>query len=662
MENIAVRSGPWLARIAWLLFAAAVLGTGPPLFPEPAIRPAARTASSRPNVLIFLTDDQRAGGTMQAMPKTVRWFGDGGVTFPNGFVTTPLCCPSRASIFSGTYAHNHGVRVNTDKTQVDQFDQRSTLQRYLKEAGYRTALIGKFLNDWTLSKPPPYIDRWATFAGGYQDPTFNVNGVVKKRIGYSTDILAEHGTSFLRGFEAIDARPWFLYVGTSAPHRPYQPEADYAKTPVGGWSGNPAVFESDRSDKPPPVLNYHFTYQDVDAVRIPQLRTLKSVDDLVDRTFRTLQQLGELGNTLAFFLSDNGYLWGEHGIGDAKRFPYRQSIGVPFLMRWNGHVPSGAIDTRLAANVDIVPTVLGAAGIEPDPGYPLDGISLIAPAKRARLLVEYWRSPDAPSIPSWASILRRGSQYVEWYRDDGSVSFREFYDLADDPWQLDNVLADGLPGNDPPVASLSAELAAARRCVGAACSPTTPRTLVADDFGTGSLSRWSSSSGLVVQRQEVFSPSWAARGTASGEATFARKTLGTTLREVYYRLRFKLIQQGPNHVAIQRLLQPDGDPILTVTVSTAGKLGYMADATGTSITSDSVVTKGIWHELQVRAFIDGATSATAVWLDGTKVGTLTRTLPLGTTPVGRVQMGGSATGRTYDVAFDDVVVSDAFVS
>jgi hypothetical protein len=389
-----------------------------------------------------------------------------------------------------------------------------------------------------------------------------------------------------------------------------------------------------------------------------------SVDDLVDRTFRTLQQLGELGNTLAFFLSDNGYLWGEHRIGDAKRFPYRQSIGVPFLMRWDGHVPAGTIDTRLAANIDIVPTVLGAAGIGRDPGYPLDGISLIGAAKRARLLVEYWRSPDAPGVPTWASTLRSGSQYVEWYNDDGSVSFREYYDLADDPWQLDNVLADGLPGNDPPVASLSNELAAARRCVGAACSPTTPssRILFADDFGTGNLSRWSSSSGLVVQRQEVFSPSWAARGTASGEATFARKALGTTLREVFYRLRFKLIQQGPNHVGLQRLLGPDGDPILTVFVTTAGMLGYVAEGTGTSITSGSVVTKGVWHELQIRAFIDGPSSATTVWLDGTKVGALTRTLPLGTTPVGRVQIGGSATGRTYDVVFDDVVVSDAFVS
>jgi arylsulfatase A-like enzyme len=554
--------------------------------------------------------------------------------------------------------------MNTDKSQVDAFDQRSTLQRYLKEAGYRTAMVGKFLNDWTLSQRPPYIDRWAIFAGGYQDPTFNVDGVVKKRIGYSTDILAERGTAFLRAFEATDAAPWFLYVGTSAPHSPYLPEADYAHAPVGAWSGNPAVFESDRSDKPPAVRNHHFTFQEVDAVRVPQLRTLKSVDDMVDRTFRTLQELGELGNTLAFFLSDNGFLWGEHGIGNAKRFPYRQSIGVPFLMRWDGHVPPGTIDRRLAANVDIVPTVLGAAGIERDPAYPLDGLSLVGAARRARLLVEYFRSPDSPSVPTWASTLRSGSQYVEWYDDDGSVSFREYYDLADDPWQLDNVLADGQPGNDPPVASLSVELSAARRCVGAACSPkaSSARTLFADDFGTGNLSRWSSSSGLVVQGQEVFSPSWAARGTASGEATFARKALGTTLREVFYRLRFKLIQQGPNRVGLQRLLEPDGDPILTVNVSTAGKLGYTADATGTSITSGFVVTKRVWHKLQVRAFIDGPTSATTVWLDGTKVGRLSRTLPLGTTQVGRVQVGGSATGRTYDIAFDDVVVNHAFVS
>src|ERR687892_2760462 len=107
------------------------------------VGPAAGQAGGPPNVLIILTDDQRAMDTMEHMPETLEWFGQGGTTFTEGFVTTPLCCPSRAAIMTGRFNHNNNVRTNNDQTLLD---HGSTIQRYLSDAGYRTALAGKFLN------------------------------------------------------------------------------------------------------------------------------------------------------------------------------------------------------------------------------------------------------------------------------------------------------------------------------------------------------------------------------------------------------------------------------------------------------------------------------------------------------------------------------------
>jgi arylsulfatase A-like enzyme len=426
---------------------------------------------SRPNVVIFVTDDQRADGTLDAMPQTRSWFEQGGIRFANAFATTPLCCPGRASIFTGQYAHNHGIRTNGGWDLIQRLDQRSTLQRYLKEAGYRTALVGKYFYSWNHSVPPPYVDDWALTAGGYHNAYFTVNGQ-GRHVPYSTDFTAEHAVSLLQQYEANDAQPWFMYVGTNAPHLVTEPEAAYAQAPVGDWAGNPAVFEQDRTDKPSWVRTFNplfgDTFADVLEARRGQLRTLMSVDDLVDSVLEKVQGLGEGGDTLAFFLSDNGQMWGEHGLGIEKRFPYTQSVQIPLLMRWPGQAAAGATDNRLVANVDVFPTVLDATGLSP--AHPVDGVSLLAPGARSRMLLEYWRSPDG-GPPGWASIRTPTHQYIEWYADDGLTrTFREYYDLVGDPWQLQNLLADGDPSNDPNVEALSSQLALDRACVGKACS------------------------------------------------------------------------------------------------------------------------------------------------------------------------------------------------
>lgn len=453
------------AGFVFLLIAPSVPATG-------GVRPT--EGDRRPNILLIVTDDQRAEGTLDVMPKTRYWFEQGGTRFSNAFATTPLCCPGRASLFSGRYAHNHGVRTNGEFRVVSELDQRSTIQRYLQEAGYRTALMGKFFYSWNLSLSPPFVDDWALFRAGYKDVFFRVNGQ-GQRVPYSTDFISERSVDFLQKAEEDDRQPWFLYIGTHAPHLSPQPAPAYELAAVPPWSGDPAVLEADRTDKAPWVATYNPPYGDVlagvQSIRERQLRTLMSVDDLVGDVFETVEVLGEGQNTIAVFLSDNGYMWGDHSLGAEKRFPYTPSVQIPLFIRWPGHVSAGAIDTRLAANVDVAPTVLGAARLSVDPKFRLDGRSLLAPQTRERLLLEYWRSPDG-GPPPWASIRTGTFQYIEWYSDEGgTVTFREFYDLPSDPWQLQNLLADADPANDPDVAALSAQLAADRTCSGKPCSP-----------------------------------------------------------------------------------------------------------------------------------------------------------------------------------------------
>jgi arylsulfatase A-like enzyme len=419
----------------------------------------------RPNVLVIVTDDARAE-TLAAMPKTRRWIADAGVTFTQGFAPTPSCCPSRASIFSGRYVHNHGV---LRQQLAGRLDQTTTLARYLQEAGYHTAMAGKFLNRWPLRQPPPGYDRWALANGGYYDQTWAVDGTIGKVPTYSTTFIGDQALADLDAFERDDATPWFAYLATFAPHDPRVPEPRYAKASFPaldrvGPSTVPTVAGKPRylADRASVSLG------EAARVRTGQLRTLASVDDLVDRVMGRLADTGELDDTLVFFLSDNGYAWGEHRhIG--KFTPYSESIKVPFVVRFPGRLAAGTTDDRMVATIDIKPTVLAAAGIPLKPGDVVDGRSLLDGGRRSRLLAEYWQDQaNAPGIHDWAALRTPDWQYIEDYDQPGGGTFREFYDLRRDPGMDRNLLADHDPANDPP-ASVAAELAAARGCAGADC-------------------------------------------------------------------------------------------------------------------------------------------------------------------------------------------------
>jgi arylsulfatase A-like enzyme len=211
-----------------------------------------------------------------------------------------------------------------------------------------------------------------------------------------------------------------------------------------------------------------------------QLRTLMSVDDLVDGLFTQMQTLDETRSTLAIFISDNGYMWGDHGLFN-KRFPYTPSIKVPMFMRWPGHVTPGSKDDRMVANIDIAPTIMKATKITPP--YPMDGRPLLGNHVRSRMLNEYFQDVDSRQIPTWASIRTARYQYIESYNKEPigtstqvygragnqPIRFQEYYDLKKDPWQNHNILRDHHPGNDPDVGRLHRMLAHDRACSAKAC-------------------------------------------------------------------------------------------------------------------------------------------------------------------------------------------------
>lgn len=397
----------------------------------------------RPNVLIIMTDDQNASSDGYAvMDDTMRLFREGGTHYANAIATTPLCCPSRASIFSGRYAHNTGVKTQDPAA----FDATKTMQFNLKNAGYKTALAGgKYLNN--SPGTPPYVDLVSRYGGYYTSTGY-----------YSTTRIKNKALSFLNTFETNDSQPWLMYVHTTAPHEPATPENKYATASVPPYTDNPATTEEDRSDKPSYVQRFVIR-RDVLAFRENQIRTLYSVDDLVQAVMARLGALGET-NTIAFFTSDNGYVWNEHKV-EEKRLPYTQSLKVPFFVRWPGHaevVPGGTND-ELVANIDIAPTVYEATGVTPS-NYTPDGRSIFDPGSRDHIFMEYVSTNT--KVPSWKGLWSPAWTYVEY----PASGFKEYY-APDDPWQLDN----GFKTNDPPTnaAELQSQLQADQGCAGASC-------------------------------------------------------------------------------------------------------------------------------------------------------------------------------------------------
>jgi arylsulfatase A-like enzyme len=614
--------------------------------------PANAKAPSRPNILIILPDDQRDQGTLEVMPQTRRIFQDGGVTYANAFDSTPLCCPARGSLWSGQYSHNHGVLTNADPAAESRYDQTKTLQYYLSQAGYMNALVGKYWNTWPRTTPPPYFQKYTMMTGGYNDAWFNVDGVQKRLFGYSTDVMGDAAIKYLDSFEANDSQPWFLYIAPHAPHFNYTPATKYANAAVPVWQKNASVLESDLSDKPAVVRTIAKPLTDVDQIRTQQLRTLMSVDDMVSQVFAEMDRLGEQ-DTLAFYLSDNGYFWGEHGGLTDKRMPYTEDVSIPMLARWPGHIAPGTVESKMVAQIDIEPTVLSTLGITPS--HLIDGVALFGTGARQRMFLEYSRSSDIAAVPTWAADLTPTYEYAEWYNDDGSLNFREYYDLVNDPLELSNLYHDGITGNDPPIGPLNAQLTADRTCAGTTCPrPVSSSTIFSDDF-SGGLAQWANVAGITIASNAggVAPPS--ALASSTGSLVSAFRTFGGGRATICVSFNVRVNSIGSTAIALMHLETANAGGIGRVSMSPARVLFIRADVTGATKYSTGPLPLGTWNSVE----LCGTTGASGTWslyLNGSRiVGPWTANN--GTAAFGGIELSGNVS-KTYSMNFDDVVVDD----
>jgi arylsulfatase A-like enzyme len=425
--------------------------------------------ATRPNVLVILTDDQRPWGALGTEDSVASKIRDQGVRFTHAFATTPLCCPSRSSLLTGLYAHNH--RVIDNRRPLDRLERvdSMTIADALHDAGYATGMFGKYLNGWPNDVRPSGFDRFAITPDMTYDPAlWNVNGRVREVDAYATTFIRRRSLSFL-DWAAGTGKPWFAYITPMAPHLPATPSVRYGDLPVGRFPLDPAIAERDRSDKPPyvqaqkPRRLSHWR-----VIRRRQLRTLASVDDLVEAVLARIRSMNQLSNTIIVYSSDNGFTWGEHGLDvGGKSVPYLPSVRVPLFIRWSGHIARRTVDPRLVALLDLAPTILHATGT-PLP-HTMDGIDLLRTrTARTALLLEFWTWKPF-RVPTWAALVSPTYEYVRYYDERGRVTFREYYDLTTDRYQLTNLLHDGDPGNDPHLRRLSLRLRALRTCAGRGC-------------------------------------------------------------------------------------------------------------------------------------------------------------------------------------------------
>lgn len=437
-------------------------------------KPQHHATPGAPNVLVIVTDDQTAGTvTPGVMPRTYRWFVRQGRSYPIFFAADPLCCPSRASIMTGRFDHNNGVKDNSSDPRAFHLDMRSTVQCHLHRHGYNTALYGKFFNGWSYTTTPPCLDDYTVTRGGrHYNLPFLSNGKMVHPGGWLDAYITRRAVDHIRKC-VTHAGPWYAYVSLTAPHSPYQPRPRYAAVPVPSPAMSASVDQPDMSSLAPAVRR-HASQRRYELHKWnAEERMLMSVDHEVGALFSTLERTGQLQNTIVFFVSDNGYLFGEHHL-DGKRLPYTEAMQVPFYIHAPARVTAGSVDDRLTENVDITPTILAATGVPRSHlRYPLDGHDLLRSSwRRPYALGESWQErPQENWQPRWRSIRTAAYQYVEYtaVANPRRIVWREYYDLRSDPAELHNLLGDGNPANDPDVGSLHAALTGAWRCDGRAC-------------------------------------------------------------------------------------------------------------------------------------------------------------------------------------------------
>jgi N-acetylglucosamine-6-sulfatase len=478
------RTRRWIAPLALLIVAALLVFAGCGGSSHARSGPAATTpglhvtrgaagAGERPNIVFVLTDDL-SSNLVRYMPHVLQ-MERRGATFANYFVTDSLCCPSRASILTGRFPHDTRVFDNSPPEGGypvfhERGEESQTFAVALQRQGYRTALMGKYLNGYKPdareggARPyvPPGWSEWDVAGDGYPEYGYrmNSNGRVHaygyKPADYLTDVLARKGLSFIDR-SAASRRPFMLELATFAPHAPYTPAPrDYGKFPEAGAPRTPA-FNAVGANEPAWLRSFAplgpVQIASIDAKFRRRAEAVQAVDRMIAQIEAHLEADGVAQDTYIVFSSDNGLHMGEHRLRPGKLTAFDTDIHVPLVVTGPGVPHSRTID-EMTENVDLCPSFEQLAGAPVPPS--VDGHSLVGllhgkrvPQWRKEILVEHHGrvydrgDPDLPSRgsgnpPSYEALRSSSALYVEY-----ATGEREFYELRRDPFELDN-LAGGL--------------------------------------------------------------------------------------------------------------------------------------------------------------------------------------------------------------------------
>ncbi len=419
-----------------------------------AATPAIAAAAPRKrNIVFILIDDLRfdamgfMGHPVLKTPNIDR-LARNGVHFKNAFVTTSLCSPSRATILTGLYAHQHRILDNSTRLAGD----IRTFPRLLQDEGYRTGFVGKWHMGGESDDPRPGFNRWVSFRGQgvYFDPTFNVDGEQVKREGYVTDLITDYSVDFIR---QNSDRPFMLYMSHKAVHADFSPAPRHAGKYRDVEIPKPRSFgdtEENYRGRPDWVRRQRDSWHGVDGMYNHTVdfegfyrrycETVLAVDESLGRVMDTLEKEGLLDETLIMFMGDNGFQFGEHGLID-KRTMYEASIRVPLVAHCPALTRGGRAIDQMALNLDIAPTVLEAAGVDiPDSMEGKSFLGLIAGRDipwRTEFLYEYFWEREYPQTPTVTGI--RTDRY-SFMRFHGIWDLYELYDIRKDPDQMNNLL------------------------------------------------------------------------------------------------------------------------------------------------------------------------------------------------------------------------------
>ncbi|WP_194420543.1 sulfatase family protein [Microbacterium abyssi] len=466
---------------------------------------------TRPNVVLILTDDHAAhaigayGSVVNTTPR-IDEIAEAGALVENCFATNSLCSPSRASILTGTYSHINGV--TTLVTPIDASQPSFVSQ--LKDAGYRTAIVGKWHMGDGDGHNPQGFDYWDVLIeqGEYVDPTFLTAGGLRTEKGYATDLITDLALRWLESLQGDE--PWCVLIWHKAPHRPWQPaerhadlyrepiavprtwEDDYSTRTSSARRGAMRIAEhlnaEDLKAEPPAGLSYEdealWKYQ---RYMEDYLRCVEAVDENVGRVTDWLRARGELDDTLVMYASDQGFFLGDHGWFD-KRFMYEESIRMPLVMSYPRQISAGIRHKGIVTNVDFARTILDAAGVKASAR--MQGRTFLPDLRGTTAASDtpdgfyyrYWEHDDVfHRAPAHYGYRTAHHKLIYFYNDGlglpGTGTFTypgewELYDLDADPDELLNVASD--PAYADVFAAMRLALRAAQSEVGDEPHPSEP--------------------------------------------------------------------------------------------------------------------------------------------------------------------------------------------